>query len=198
MRGEHNIVGATSGGVAGSSPHARGARAARRANLHHAGIIPACAGSTISVRLIWRRSRDHPRMRGEHHCAVRDLHQGRGSSPHARGALLERLQRGGEDGIIPACAGSTSQRNPRGSCPWDHPRMRGEHSCSRSALVLTVGSSPHARGARGAWCRRWCRSGIIPACAGSTRSTRRPSPRRRDHPRMRGEHRAALSTWQVP
>ena len=35
--------------------------------------------------------------------------------------------------------------------------------------------------------------GIIPACAGSTRLSRPPRRRRRDHPRMRGEHERASS-----
>ena len=51
-----------------------------------------------------------------------------------------------------------------------------------------LGSSPHARGARGTSWLVASAPGIIPACAGSTC----PLPSRRsscwDHPRMRGEH----------
>ena len=53
------------------------------------------------------RVRDHPRMCGEHlaHmvCVLSDL----GSSPHVRGALLQRQWLDIRAGIIPACAGST-------------------------------------------------------------------------------------------
>ena len=84
---------------------------------------------------------------------------------HGVGAAVSRLV----DGIIPACAGSTTC-NPNafmsdlGSSPhargaleptltpstigWDHPRMRGEHSFAPLSLAHD--------------------DGIIPACAGST------------------------------
>ena len=223
-------------------------RSRRRAR----GIIPACAGSTGSLRLAClvlsgssphargaraaasARSaarRDHPRMRGStlppHAASKRAL----GSSPHARGARNGgiRNRQPGRDhprmrgehpetyviadeskGIIPACAGSTvisalQLCEIRGSSPhargaqhlfhlrsqirWDHPRMRGEHP------FRVLAPNP--------------KRGIIPTCAGSTmwhvgsmRSARGSSPHARgapdlayiddlnvvDHPRMRGEH----------
>ena len=49
-------------------------------------------------------------------------------------------------------------------------------------------SSLHARGAPDLDDPLVGVHGIIPACAGSTRSTPRSPPPRRDHPRMRGEH----------
>ena len=71
------------------------------------GIIPACAGSTWMIAVPDDRVRDHPRMCGEHlaHmvCVLSDL----GSSPHVRGALLQRQWLDIRAGIIPACAGST-------------------------------------------------------------------------------------------
>ena len=136
--------------VEGSSPHARGALywylwwltsmgdhprmrgehgAEDSSSDQHQGIIPACAGSTndktpedfrdLGSSPHARGARcppwplagcrwDHPRMRGEHYDVV-DL----------------RL---GVDGIIPACAGSTS--------------------ICLAAVIALEGSSPHARGAR--------------------------------------------------
>ena len=216
----------------GSSPHARGARSTRASSCTRSrdhprmrgehkshlllldvrhGIIPACAGSTVSNVFAalqspgssphargapagraraGSRTRDHPRMRGEH-------------APRGRGP-----RRG--QGIIPACAGSTSDEtslrfcvmgsspHARGallSCwsisprPRDHPRMRGEHLVDLR--------------------ERYRLPGIIPACAGSTpsvleiktasagssphaRGARRPTQDAvgtgGDHPRMRGEH----------
>ena len=71
--------------------------------------------------------------------------------------------------------------------------MRGEHLPRFTHLILDEGSSPHARGALGDVVAALHGRGIIPACAGSTRS-RRPSRRTiRDHPRMRGEHLLACS-----
>ena len=142
-------AGWTNQGISGSSPHARGA--------------PHQSPATCRV------SRDHPRMRGEHHGSRfdEDNNQGiipacagstqicdvtacvvRGSSPHARGARGERF-----------CNGNTGR---------DHPRMRGEHPRYPLSMTPTAGSSPHARGAHRA--RQARRSGF------------------RDHPRMRGEH----------
>ena len=70
----------------------------------------------------------------------------------------------------------------------DHPRMRGEHSLTCVSMVSIGGSSPHARGALKHFTGRDPAFGIIPACAGSTRTPRSPPPEWTDHPRMRGEH----------
>ena len=53
------------------------------------GIIPACAGSTSFLRGLLLLPADHPRMRGEHFTTILSLTATEGSSPHARGALLE-------------------------------------------------------------------------------------------------------------
>ena len=49
MRGEHIRAGIYEDFGAGSSPHARGAHAVMRVSDVSAGIIPACAGSTVFV-----------------------------------------------------------------------------------------------------------------------------------------------------
>ena len=49
-------------------------------------------------------------MRGEHALICHGYSTNGGSSPHARGALLEKLQHSVDGGIIPACAGSTVLR----------------------------------------------------------------------------------------
>ena len=66
MRGEHLTAVAGGGADAGSSPHARGTQRRRQAYVARAGIIPACAGNTSSLNVIYARCGDHPRMRGEH------------------------------------------------------------------------------------------------------------------------------------
>ena len=134
---------------------------------------------------------DHPRIRGEHHAlrisgrsspriipayagsttgdALENLSE-QGSSPHTRGALV-------------ACA--TAQGSSR-----DHPRIRGEHDGIKNVIVstlriipayagstlrihhfgfLSLGSSPHTRGA--------------------PRMRREEMAKPKDHPRIRGEHR---------
>ena len=110
MRGEHTVTVALTGDWQGSSPHARGALQQGHLALQVVGIIPACAGSTHAMSGRLGRARDHPRMRGEHKSTTHWMMSGRGSSPHARGALLRPVRRPGLCGIIPACAGSTTCR----------------------------------------------------------------------------------------
>ena len=71
------------------------------------GIIPACAGSTSVCFLGKFLVGDHPRMCGEHFNCEEVALMRVGSSPHVRGAHLDRRLPRRESGIIPACAGST-------------------------------------------------------------------------------------------
>ena len=188
MRGEHPSPCHLLSLIAGSSPHARGAHEREGILSLFRGIIPACAGSTVSPRAVEARGRDHPRMRGEHCAPPPRWSQNPGSSPHARGALYEGWGAWVGFGIIPACAGSTPTRRARRGRGKDHPRMRGEHFEPSAFFRASPGSSPHARGAPSTRTKPERTHGIIPACAGSTWDGSRPSRTTRDHPRMRGEH----------
>jgi len=93
-----------------------------------------------------------------------------------------------EDGITPACAGSTLPFPKKEEKIWDHPRLRGEHITQYLEPKYGKGSPPPARGAPlpfYSYCL-WPR--ITPACAGSTTSSIRTGIFSRDHPRLRGEH----------
>ena len=188
MRGEHHDTGHAHGGSGGSSPHARGAHRLHRAVVDARGIIPACAGSTVSPLWMGNSSRDHPRMRGEHFVQGYDDVAAEGSSPHARGARDKIIADIVAYGIIPACAGSTWTSTTRRKAKRDHPRMRGEHIRQFVSYGGFPGSSPHARGAPRAGAQAVQREGIIPACAGSTSPLSRAKTHSWDHPRMRGEH----------
>ena len=66
--------------------------------------------------------------------------------------------------------------------------MCGEHDTTCTRSPRDTGSSPHVRGAHSTRPSAHCRTGIIPACAGSTLKV---SGRLRfawDYPRMCGEH----------
>ena len=127
-------------------------------------------------------------MRGEHHPAKTLNISPRGSSPLARGALgVEGAVLRGT-GIIPACAGSTPGGTWTCAVSQDHPRLRGEHLSQTQVTTSSEGSSPLARGAHAHRAAQRHHGGIIPACAGSTPPSRGRSRRRRDHPRLRGEH----------
>ena len=189
MCGEHSTVPTTYSAYEGSSPHVRGAHSPRNLPRTACGIIPACAGSTERHHKRWFAGRDHPRMCGEHSPSVSRCEESLGSSPHVRGAPDDGLLRHLHEGIIPACAGSTTCRNSRASADWDHPRMCGEHRIVVHGRAVRVGSSPHVRGAHVSVQVDTRAVGIIPACAGSTPWVAVVGADVGDHPRMCGEHR---------
>ena len=170
IRGEHYYTPLNVWMKQGSSSHTRGARTCRKRPISSKGIIPAYAGSTYRAMIASAA--------------------GWGSSPHTRGAPLAQNLRNAYKRIIPAYAGSTDADSPKFPAPADHPRIRGEHAWPDLASAVSVGSSPHTRGAR------WSRGGvrmplrIIPAYAGSTNGPHTTSSPAWDHPRIRGEHAA--------
>ena len=108
-------------------------------------------------------------MRGEHTGTRGAIASSLGSSPRARGAPPEELL----------------NRPVLG----DHPRVRGEHIQGLINGLWSKGSSPRARGAHCPSLPGRPRSGIIPACAGSTSTSCARRRTAQDHPRVRGEHR---------
>ena len=86
MCGEHRMRLFSESHPRGSSPHVRGALSWRGAWQAVEGIIPACAGSTMTMASSGVNAWDHPRMCGEHgEHQTRDRGR-RGSSPQVRGA----------------------------------------------------------------------------------------------------------------
>ena len=134
------------------------------------------------------RPRDHPRVCGEHSPQDDKTGKQSGSSPRVRGTHGHpaRVRRG--RGIIPACAGNTRVLALRLREVRDHPRVCGEHSAGISASQNALGSSPRVRGTRVFGLKLGDPRGIIPACAGNTRSRYTFATARRGHPRVCGEH----------
>ena len=149
IRGEHLDQKPPAPAGGGSSPHTRGAPALFDPGSAWIRIIPAYAGSTITVPFRCCSGADHPRIRGEHDEVPDGDALAVGSSPHTRGARVEDGARLGGGRIIPAYAGSTF--------PGEFPGGVGG------------GSSPHTRGARPAPSASAPQRRIIPAYAGSTR-----------------------------
>ena len=71
------------------------------------GIIPARAGSRVTLAYLIHGMRDHPRACGEQIALYEDNPMYTGSSPRVRGAARLVLHRGTPSGIIPARAGSS-------------------------------------------------------------------------------------------
>ena len=106
VRGEQFKVKQYATGQAGSSPRARGTGGALLGDLATAGIIPACAGNRGRKSRRPTSVRDHPRVRGEQTAATVGAPSLLGSSPRARGTVIEDAGDGSQRGIIPACAGN--------------------------------------------------------------------------------------------
>ena len=126
-RGENSDPGVPTHTTTGSSPLTRGKRLDRCvAQLTH-GLIPAHAGKTLRSRRAGRRSRAHPRSRGENEVSVRRCSSGEGSSPLTRGKRATLSPVNTHPRLIPAHAGKTPSPH-RSRTPWPaHPRSRGEN-----------------------------------------------------------------------
>ena len=155
---------------AGSSPRVRGKLFKSAATSTGAGLIPACAGKTSTDKRARNSWRAHPRVCGENSDSTRAHLARAGSSPRVRGKL-ELIQAGHElFGLIPACAGKTVSSSARLSRRRAHPRVCGENAYLSGVVGGDLGSSPRVRGKPTLVVAEAQRLGLIPACAGKTRS----------------------------
>ena len=189
--GEHVDASPASSKEPGSSPPVRGALDSRSAWPGRAGLIPARAGSTILSLDLLVCSWAHPRPCGEHSFVPYRGPLGSGSSPPVRGALSLDFGPCGDDGLIPARAGSTLHRVRRNRINWAHPRPCGEHALMILWQVVSRGSSPPVRGAHTTFKLIAGVVGLIPARAGSTTDFYHEVIQVRAHPRPCGEHKLA-------
>ena len=176
----------------GSSPLTRGKHLPAYWVPAHAGLIPAHAGKTPQTVSACRRSRAHPRSRGENVEGCFSCHGLIGSSPLTRGKLPEELSIVWRPRLIPAHAGKTTRSTRRHFPPWAHPRSRGENWLAFCAAWSFSGSSPLTRGKREGPGLQDDVHGLIPAHAGKTSRLACPIVSTRAHPRSRGENLVAL------
>ena len=132
------------------------------------GIIPAHAGLTLSVWIVNRAVRDHPRACGAHGESFALNTSMRGSSPRMRGSLILPVDCVGRSGIVPAHAGLTSSTMCRRIWCRDHPRACGAHLQAHEVHENDTGSSPRMRGSQPCLLGFAGPAGIIPAHAGLT------------------------------
>mgnify|MGYP000937591733 CR=1 FL=1 len=197
-RGE-NVQPATTEQIgAGSSPLTRGKRAVGPQLPAHRGLIPAHAGKTRQRACHPRGTGAHPRSRGEN-LAFRGLSEfWDGSSPLTRGKRPFQCRRKPFFRLIPAHAGKTTMSPPLVTQHPAHPRSRGENENPPLDSANPHGSSPLTRGKLRVVRGRLRRRGLIPAHAGKTSRRTYPSPRRRAHPRSRGENIIAMMVSRRP
>ena len=178
----------------GSSPLARGPLWLAHFKHIDVRIIPARAGSTLSMPGLAKPGRDHPRSRGVHHLSPERATRSLGSSPLARGPPPLVSASPTPERIIPARAGSTAVRHLHRGAVEDHPRSRGVHQLGRDGNGDFTGSSPLARGPPVFARSVGAELGIIPARAGSTVVAAGVALYKKDHPRSRGVHKCS-SRW---
>ncbi len=217
MRGDHTPAVSFRLGEAGPTPHARGPQQRPAGHRVRPGTNPACAGTTSTPCVPRPRSRDQPRMRGDHRHPWIFPFLMEGPTPHARGPLIAGAAIVTVLGTNPACAGTTSGSAACRSRKWDQPRMRGDHGSDGSSAnsprisstyhhsrdqprmrgdhhervaqkLLSQGPTPHARGPPPRRASPCSTCGTNPACAGTTQPGGLASRPPGDQPRMRGDH----------
>ena len=107
LRGEYLVFIRVSRYTEGSPPLARGVPLPPEREMHSDGITPACAGSTMRMNAPGWEFRDHPRLRGEYSNDLGHATAIPGSPPLARGVRIDTSVASADEGITPACAGST-------------------------------------------------------------------------------------------
>lgn len=154
--------------VWGSPPRMRGAAIDVPKASITPRIIPACAGNRIKECSYNSSLRDHPHVCGEQSADQMAAFCNQGSSPRVRGAGIFIYFVYIYFGIIPARAGSSSNRSMTIGTSRDHPRVRGEQNAHSVRTVPVLGSSPRVRGTVDGERDALTRRGIIPARAGSS------------------------------
>ena len=186
--GEHAKVVDTEPLNAGSSPPVRGTQGIAGLSWVAPRFIPACAGNTPRIEPQPRREPVHPRLCGEHPSRPAVARGKCGSSPPVRGTPWIARRGNWQRRFIPACAGNTWQSAGCIVGGSVHPRLCGEHGCTTSSPLWSIGSSPPVRGTLDDQVDAASAARFIPACAGNTHTN---APRQRTtpvHPRLCGEH----------
>ena len=152
----------------GSSPLARGKLGGPDVEHLAHGLIPARAGKTAGMVSLSGWLGAHPRSRGENFQSCSRCLTVRGSSPLARGKRVCGVGELSADRLIPARAGKTIRRGPRGAPAPAHPRSRGENERYGIVTERKEGSSPLARGKHSLRTKAAKEDRLIPARAGKT------------------------------
>ena len=154
----------------GSSPHTRGALSAASFNTP--------------------KTRDHPRIRGEHRLYLCNRWNNHGIIPAYAGSTLHlRYLHEPSAGSSPHTRGARSTRGWTAGTSWDHPRIRGEHRTRKAAETLLEGIIPAYAGSTLSVALVGPRDqGSSPHTRGAHRCDNRRQQANRDHPRIRGEH----------
>ena len=173
----------------GSSPRGRGKQCQPKPQSYSHGLIPAWAGKTESSRSDECDNEAHPRVGGENSRPATPPSTQSGSSPRGRGKHFRSVHRRRRQGLIPAWAGKTFNRELSRINGWAHPRVGGENRHGGPWLVRPGGSSPRGRGKHSLIVALTVTRRLIPAWAGKTLHTRSVRETGGSSPRGRGKRR---------
>ena len=172
----------------GSPPRVRGKRPRRRHAQRRRGLTPACAGKTTRCSGARNDLEAHPRVCGENLTSQANTYWVSGSPPRVRGKPRARGELAPVVRLTPACAGKTWARTSNVPGRRAHPRVCGENPLAAAEAGADRGSPPRVRGKLLPRLDVDELLGLTPACAGKTRSARRPRRTSRAHPRVCGEN----------
>ena len=110
------------------------------------GITPAYAGTTVEGPEGSGKSKDHPRLCGDHRLVRKELLLDQGSPPLMRGPPLLRTMNLSVIRITPAYAGTTRPPPSHRYLCRDHPRLCGDHWEIKRRAIIDWGSPPLMRG----------------------------------------------------
>ena len=186
--GENVVVRSIAPRAIGSSPRVRGKPFPFLFAENVIGLIPACAGKTISSAVANPHCTAHPRVCGENLPSPTRSCGLTGSSPRVRGKQGATYRYSEGTGLIPACAGKTRVLMLTPLRQPAHPRVCGENPAAPGGFQCLRGSSPRVRGKRCPLASWVSPARLIPACAGKTRPLGYPSDPLGAHPRVCGEN----------
>ena len=110
----------------GSPPHTRGKVYHNTHAINWGRITPAHAGKSSEGIKNFSKFEDHPRTRGEKFVSTHRPICSKGSPPHTRGKVDERIHNVLRSRITPAHAGKSTVMLMDSETQRDHPRTRGE------------------------------------------------------------------------
>ena len=186
--GENTLLHSWTAQNSGSSPRVRGKLKPEIRCDPLRRLIPACAGKTMKTWYSWAVAAAHPRVCGENGKWHPLESLAVGSSPRVRGKPEFLRDFTLHAGLIPACAGKTSDPPISPLSHRAHPRVCGENILIYPSSGLATGSSPRVRGKRFRRVLAPGRVRLIPACAGKTLVGAHGGAGTSAHPRVCGEN----------
>ncbi len=182
---------------AGAPPRAWGGRRGTCPGWPAGRSTPTCVGRTSCRWAPPPATTEHPHVRGEDPVRVVGHVAGSGAPPRAWGGCLQRRPQGRRHRSTPTCVGRTQTPGATAHLDREHPHVRGEDGDVRARADRRVGAPLRAWG--GLPVRRAVRVALrsTPTCVGRTDSDGVLHGPLAEHPHLRGEDRAVVSTVTV-